>query len=191
MSGVYNINMGAVDTDNFMGFHDYTSWGRGVKSKKWWYVSLWDLLDKVKVGCYCRMRERHNDANFKHGRDFYENLTSQLYNIAAGMEYLNEEFEAFSISSVDMLTKTQTPSFGNDPYDSHSSSDEGFDRRAAAMADSEHVVGQLIRRAENAAGQRVRRSCWLCMQLGRGKTGAERLEDHRRGRMRINYPQTS
>jgi hypothetical protein len=76
MAYAYNATMGGVDQTDFMSLHPRTSWERGNRSRTWWRILFWGLLDRVQTNTFIVFRSRSERVGkrLQHS-DFYKELT--------------------------------------------------------------------------------------------------------------------
>ena len=80
-SVIYNSTMWTVDIDDFQALNEGTSWERGCRSRKWWYIGFMGLLDRTAVNVYIVMKGRLAPSVYRHNK-FNQNLQTQLFHIA-------------------------------------------------------------------------------------------------------------
>jgi hypothetical protein len=78
-SVIYNSTMWTVDIDDFQALNQGTSWERGCRTRKWWYIGLMGLLWTV-VNVYIVMKGRLAPSVYRHKLN--RNLQTELFHIA-------------------------------------------------------------------------------------------------------------
>jgi hypothetical protein len=178
----YNKGMGYVDSHDFMALNDGTSWERGSRSRTWWVILFWGLLDRVQVNTFILFKQRRKPQLLTHA-EFYKRLTTQLYKIAKGQrshERLNKlAIEPSPTSFASLYPIAHTPNF-------HCNQGEVVE--IGSSSDSESAADTGLFPGHTMAKMKTKVNCFNCMKMKRGKPGPKR---ENRKTFRVNYPRTS
>ena len=81
MGVMYNGTMWTVDVSDFISLNSGTSFSRGCRSRKWWFITFLGLLDRVEANTFVTFRRRAKPKVLPHGK-FPQTLNTQLFHIA-------------------------------------------------------------------------------------------------------------
>ena len=81
MGVMYNGTMWTVDVSDFISLNSGTSFSRGCRSRKWWFITFMGLLDRVEANTFVTFRRRAKPKVLPHGK-FHQTLNTQLFHIA-------------------------------------------------------------------------------------------------------------
>ena len=99
-STIYNGTMWTVDIDDFQALNQGTSWERGCRSRTWWYIGLWGLLDRTAVNVFIIMKGRKAPAVVRHNV-FNQTLMTQLFHIARKQNPIRDLSAAGTVEEYD------------------------------------------------------------------------------------------
>ena len=176
MGVIYNGTMWPVDCVDYMALDSGTSWERGCRSKVWWAIGMWGLLDRAACNCFIIFRRRQQPSSYRHG-EFQKRLTTQLFHIARKQRPIGDLSAASIIEKYDysVLWPNTVPSFRDPAPDERVDTSEEEDQTSFPG----HKVGQLKNKT----------TCFLCRKEGRYKEGSERKG--REGKVYRLYAKTS
>ena len=176
MGVIYNGIMWPVDCVDYMALDSGTSWERGCRSKVWWAIGMWGLLDRAACNCFIIFRRRQQPSSYRHG-EFQKRLTTQLFHIARKQRPIGDLSAAAIIEKYDfsVLWPNTVPSFRDPAPDERVDTSEEEDQTSFPG----HKVGQLKNKT----------TCFLCRKEGRYKEGSKRKD--REGKTYWLYAKTS
>ena len=169
-SVIYNSTMWTVDIDDFQALNQGTSWERGCRSRKWWYIGFMGLLDRNAVNVYIVMKGRLAPSIYRHNK-FNQNLQTQLFHIARKQNPIHDLSAGSIVEEYDytILWPCAPVSFHNPlPQLEGGVQEEGKKEEGAIF--SGHVKGELL----------DLRACFNCRMQGRFKLGALRKDSSRK-----------
>ena len=169
-SVIYNSTMWTVDIDDFQALNQGTSWERGCRSRKWWYIGFMGLLDRNAVNVYIVMKGRLAPSIYRHNK-FNQNLQTQLFHIARKQNPIHDLSAGSIVEEYDytILWPCAPVSFPNPlPQMEGGVQEEGKKEEGAIF--SGHVKGELL----------DLRACFNCRMQGRFKLGALRKDSSRK-----------
>ena len=178
VSEVYNGTMWTVDIDDFQALNDGTSWERGCRSHKWWYIGMWGLLDRAAVNTFIIFKGRKAPAEYRHNK-FNQNLQTQLFHIARKQNPIGNLSAAAFVEEYDytILWPCASVSFHNPlPQVEEEKKEEGNNNPSFFPG---HIVGELL----------DYRACFNCRKVGRYKIGSQR-KGRKEGSIHKLYPRS-
>ena len=148
---------------DYMSLHPRTSWERGNRSRTWWRILFWGLLDRVQTNTFIIFRKRWQPARCEHSL-FHKNLTTQLFNIARARKEHDEIRKACAMRDTVEFSVLhpphKMPSFHEEMVDLVSSNADDSDGPPVFR----HKRGKLTKQL----------ACYNCRRLGRGAIGSKR-----------------
>jgi hypothetical protein len=158
----------------------------GNRSRTWWRILFWGLLDRVQTNTFIIFRSRAERAGSRLTHSaFYKNLTVQLFNIARARKDF-DELQPISLrrNPIDYTCTSLFPPANNPHFHSEvldialTSSDSDTELKSVVEVFSD---GQKKGRMGNQV------ACYYCRKLRRSRPGSVRIG---RGTAQILYPKT-
>ena len=167
-STIYNGTMWTVDIDDFQALNQGTSWERGCRSRTWWYIGLWGLLDRTAINVFIIMKGRKAPAVYRHNI-FNQKLMTQLFHIARKQNGIRDLSAADTVEEYDfsILWPCAPVSFHNPLPDGEGQEEV---KEVKAMVFPGHRKGELL----------SVRACFNCRKHDRHKVGTLRTDDKRK-----------